>query len=165
MPTSLIFGALDLSLVGRRLEGAENKPVFRQIYRWTNPHTMLVQCQCRTETPWTLVVREDYTSREILQNILDRIPQPCAIGFISAENFESYYLFGRALKNRVVPLVDARNPDQILEPPSDLNYIVIEDCNAQSRKWAAQRNFTPFFEVTRDGTCLMAAFERARPSN
>ena len=150
----------DLSLAGRRLAWVGQKPAFAWIYRFTNDHTQVVQCKARDRELRQLVIREDYTRREVIQTFLQSVHAPSVIAFAGDENFESYYLFGDHFQNRVVSLADCRNPGKLNQPQPGTDYLVISDCDDRLKDWAGLFGFTPVFEAFAGEKRLLAAFER-----
>jgi hypothetical protein len=75
-------------------------------------------------------------------------------------NAESVYLFGRQFQNRVVPLVDSRALDRILEPPANLDFVVTVDRFAGMSAWAAAHGFQQVFEASGPNGVMLVAFEK-----
>lgn len=158
--STLMFLTSDLAMVGRRLEKASGMRLLQWVNRLAKEHSYRVECQSFGAPPVPLLVREDYSSRELLQAFLRTVPQPATIGFIGHDNFESYYLFGHHFGNRLVSLTDCRTPGQILDPAEKPRFLVISACDAQKRAWASRHDYRSIFEATTNQTCLLAGFER-----
>jgi hypothetical protein len=158
--SSGMFLIYSLGIASDRLSLGEHK-IFKSITRLRNDHGTTVEFQWKNSPPRQLVMREDYTSREIYLELMKGLRQPCSIGIVGHKNAECEFLFGERLQNRVIPLVDSRSFDQILEPPEDLNYLVAVDKFAEVQKIAEKHGFTSFFTVTNASGPMLVAFERA----
>jgi hypothetical protein len=122
---------------------------------------MLARYQWKDQQPRDLVIREDYSSREIYQVLLAGIHQPCTIGFVGHQDSDMTYLFGPGYRNRVVPLVDARNPGPLIEPPVNLDYLVAADRFSSIRPWVAARGFEELFNATNAKGELLVLFQKS----
>jgi hypothetical protein len=149
----------DLSLVGRRVDSGATNPLFVLVQRLCKNHDLQAQYQWQNQPPQPMLIREDYTSREVCRKFLEGIPQPCTMGLIGNYNTESFYLFGREFQNRVVPLVDARNLNQLLEPPCDGRYIVDLEGRSRGAEYALKHGYRPAFEIRAGDKTLFSAFE------
>ncbi len=157
--SSAMFFTLWLGNVSRRL-GWGDKEAFKLIARLQNHHELAVQYQWDGQAVCRLKMQEDYTFREIYEKLLEGLRQPCSIGFVGFMNAECVYLFGRQFQNRVVPLVDSRAFDRILEPPADLDFLIAVDKFAGMSAWAAAHGFQQVFEATGPNGVLLVALEK-----
>jgi hypothetical protein len=133
--SSAMFFRLWLGNVSRRL-GWADKEAFKLIARLQNNPALAVQYQWNGQSVRRLNLQQDWTLREVYDKLLEGLRQPCSIGFVGSMNAECVYLFGRQFQNRVVPLVDARAFDRILEPPANLDFLVAVDRFAGMSAWA-----------------------------
>jgi hypothetical protein len=78
-------------------------------------------------------------------------------------NAGCFYLFGHRFENRVIPLLDARTPQAIAEPPLDAEYIVFPEGDTGREHWAKDRHFKPLFRVLKEERCLFAVFTKRGP--
>jgi len=157
--SSAVFFTFWLGHVSRRL-GWSGHPSLKWIAKLQNDHGILLRYQWNDQAPCDLNVREDYTYREIYQKLVEGIRQPCRIGFVGHENSECVFLFGARFQNRVIPMVDGRSPDRLLEPPSDLDYLVAADRFASIRPWAAAHGFEEVFKATSAKGEMLVLFQK-----
>lgn len=155
----VFFFVHDLSLLGRRVESGQTL-VFRCIYRFTNDHSSWVEYTTEDGGRRDLQLKEDYTQREILLALMKSIPPGSIIAFSGDVNFESYYLFGRRFENQLIPLCDCRNPDQLLEPGPEVQYLVFAPCSPTQKAWATERGFRAVFDTTDKAHRVITAFRR-----
>jgi hypothetical protein len=164
--SAVMFLTFWLGHLSRRLGWSERRS-FALISRLQNSHGTTFQYQWRDQPACQLVVQEDYTYRETYEKLLEGMRQPSTIGFIGHSNSECNFLFGKKFQNRVIPLVDSRSPDRILEPASQLDYLVVVDNFAPSTAWAKAHAFEQIFEARSDQEPVVLAFGRegatARP--
>jgi hypothetical protein len=163
--STVMFLTYDLSMVGRRLGGADGNILFRMITRLEKNHSVTFEYQWQDRAPQKLQVHEDYTTREICQEFLEGITQPTVIGFVGGVNSDARWLFGRGWRNKIIPLVDDRNPDKLLEPPKDVEYLVFSGSNySDPREWALQHDYSPLFRVVGDH-CVFVALKKNAVDN
>jgi len=150
--STVMFVTYDLSMVGRRFDTSIQDGLFRKILRLGTEHGMTVEYQWGDQPPQTFFTREDYTSRSICQKFLEHVPSPAVIGFVGDVNGEIVWLFGPGYRNRVIPLVDDRKPDELLEPPADVDYLLFAERQRRpgADAWASQRGFRQVFRAVSD---------------
>jgi hypothetical protein len=123
-----------------------------------------VECQWENEAPQKAIIHEPYLSREIALMFLQKARHPAVVAFAGGIFSDAYYFFGPDLSNRIVPLVDDRQPKQLLEPPTNADYLVFAqkyDIEPVKLKlWAARRGYRPFLQVNREGKCEFLSFEK-----
>jgi hypothetical protein len=159
--TSAMLSVYWAGLVSRRI-GRTEGAFFKAISKLQNDHATVLRCQWEGQPPRELIRREDYNHREIDAAILAGLQQPCALGFIGDENSECLYLFGKAAQNRIVPLVDASNEDQIMNVPiDDLDYVVAADKFKQAKAWAQARQFDQVFTCSGPDGDVTLVFQNA----
>jgi hypothetical protein len=156
-----MFFTFWLGHVSRR-HGWSDRPSLHWIVRLQNDHAMLAHYQWKDQAPCDLTIREDYSMREIYQVLLAGMRQPCAIGFVGHQDSDSTYLFGSRYQNRVVPLVDARNPGALIEPPSNLDYLAAADRFSTIRPWAATHGFEEIFSATNSKGEMLILFQKSK---
>jgi hypothetical protein len=158
--STVMFLTFDLSMVGRRLSGADENILFKMITRLEKKHSITFKYQWSGRAPQELLVHEDYTCREICQQFLEGIAQPTVIGFAGGVNSDTRWLFGRDWRNKIIPLVDDRKPDQLLEPPEDVEYLVFSAYHySDPHEWALKHNYSPLFRII-DDDCVFVAFKK-----
>ena len=159
-----MFLIYSLGLASYRTSLGEHK-LLKSIARLRNDHGTTVQYQWGSGPQQQLTIREDYTYREIYLELMKRLQQPCSIGIIGHTNAECEFLFGERLQNRVVPLVDSRAFDRVLDPPPDLDYLVAVDKFQEAQRIAEKLGFTALFKATDANGAMLIAFERAKSGN
>ncbi|HUS36381.1 MAG TPA: hypothetical protein VM680_13605 [Verrucomicrobiae bacterium] len=160
--TAALVSVYSIGLSARRLDLAE-RPLFRKIATLQNDRSYLVRYQWAGKEAREYRVREDYTQREIHRLILSGLQQPATIGVIGHGNTESVYLFGDRFQNRIVPLVDCREEQKILDlPAKDLDYVIVLDKFDVAKTWAAARGFESVFDCVADKGQIAQVFKRAR---
>ena len=145
--STLVFLTYDLSMVGRRFDLSTQGGLIRKILQLGTQHGMTVEYQWDDQPPRTFFTREDYTSRSLCQKFLEHVPSPAVIGFAGDVNGETIWLFGPGYRNKIFSLVDDRKPDQLLEPPADLDFVLISGRRPEAGAWAAQRGFQQVFQA------------------
>jgi hypothetical protein len=131
---------------------------------------MAIRYHWQNEPEHELSLREDYSYTEVFKMLLERLRQPCTIGFAAGMgplyniNSECGALFGRHFQNRVVPLVDCRSQDRLLDPAVALQYLVATDKFTEMKAWAEARGFRPLFEATGPRGEIVLAWEKRQPT-
>jgi hypothetical protein len=142
--------------------GWSERPGFRLISRLQNNHTATVKYQWKGQAGLEFQQKEDYSNREIYDRLFEGLRQPCTIAFIGRYNDQCLELFGQESKNLVIPLVDCRAEDTILEPPPDVDYVVAANMFSQAEDWARQHGFEQIFTCVSDEKGeLVRAFAKA----
>ena len=123
-----------------------------------------VECQWDNEVPQKALLHESYNSREIALLFLQRARHPAVIAFAGGVCSDACYFFGPDLSNQITPLVDIRKPEQLLEPPTNADYLVFAQ-NAdidpvKQNVWAMRRGYQPFLRVDSGNECLFLAFQK-----
>jgi hypothetical protein len=123
-----------------------------------------VECQWENEASQKALLYEQYNSREIALMFLQRARHPAVIAFAGSYHSGAYCFFGSDLSNRIVPLVDIRQPDQLLEPPTNADYLVFAP-NAwidpvKEDLWAARYGYRPFLLVSKEGERVFMSFQK-----
>jgi hypothetical protein len=128
------------------------------------PQPWEVEYQWGDEAPQKAMIYEPYSSREIALMFLQKARHPAVVGFAGGVLSDAYYFFGPDLSNRIVPLVDFRQPEQLLEPPANADYLIFaQDADIEPVKqnlWAMRHGYRPFLQVNREGECLFLSFEK-----
>lgn len=159
--SAAMFSTFWLGNVSRKL-GWHGSGMARLMARLQNNHVLPVQCQWQGQPARELIMQEDYTYREIYDELLAGIQQPGTFGLIGNLNAECNFLFGRRFQNRVVPLVDSRASDRIIEPAEGLDYLVAVDKFAEAGEWAETHGFHRILTVSNAGREMLAAYEHQR---
>jgi hypothetical protein len=160
--TAALVFVYSIGMVARRLDIAD-RPVVNKIARLQNDRSYIARYHWAGKDPAELRVREDYTQREIHKLILSGLQQPATIGIIGHGNTESLYLFGHRFQNRLVPLVDCREEEKILDlSAKDLDYIVVLDKFDAAKTWTQARGFERIFECSGEKGEIAAVFKRAQ---
>jgi hypothetical protein len=145
--STMMFLTYDLSMVGRRFDTSTRDGLFRKILRLGTQHGMTVEYQWGDQPSQTFFTREDYTSRSLCQKFLEYLPSPTVIGFVGGVNGETDWLFGPGYRNKIILLVDDRKPDQLLEPPVEVQYLLFAERRPGADAWASQRGFQQIFRA------------------
>ena len=162
--SSALFFLFDLGLAARRWDGTHHGESRNPLARLQHDHEQAVEYQWADAPPQPLRLREAYSTYEIYDKLFEQAHQPEVFAFVGGQNAACFYLFGRHFENRVIPLVDARTPDRIAEPPPEVQYVVFGEADARAKDWAAARHFQAFFRVTKGDECVFAVYQRERLS-
>lgn len=123
-----------------------------------------VECLWENEVPKKVLLHEFYNSREIALMFLQRARHPAVIAFAGGVLSDAYYFFGPDLSNQITPLVDIRKPEQLLEPPTNADYLVFAQNSdidpVKQNLWAMRHGYKPFLQVNRERECLFLAFQK-----
>jgi hypothetical protein len=144
----------------RRLEPEKRSWLGARIARLQREHAMTVDYRWLDGQVGVLPIHEDYTRREIYQFLLSRLPQATVIGFLGSPNAEGSFVFGPGFQNKVISLIDLRVPNQTLEPPAEVQYIVVDEVDLEGGDARAFDGFDRWLEVTDRGKPLVTAFRR-----
>lgn len=150
-----------IGTAARRLDAVLPLPGW--VVRLQNAHQQTVQIELPGQPRESLLVKEDYTRREIYERMWRELPQPTVVGMVGNYDSEFYYLFGCGFVNRVVSLRDTRVPDALLAPPADLQILVLADDTAECEAWARARHFEPVLQVYDGDRCVFGAFKKQTP--
>jgi hypothetical protein len=86
------------------------------------------------------------------------------IAFAGEVTSDAYYFFGPDLCNQITPLVDNRKPEQLLEPPTNADYLIFAQNYVidpvKQNLWAMRHGYKPFLQVNRERECLFLAFQK-----
>jgi hypothetical protein len=119
------------------------------IRHFVDPHQLRkvvpIRCEWSDLPPETVLVRDIFTSRELFELALSRIPQPATFGSLSDDRSDDLFLFGPRFNNRVVCLRDCRDPAHALPVPADVEYLVSEFGEFADLDYRAL-GFTPWFK-------------------
>jgi hypothetical protein len=162
--TSGILSIFWLGAIARRLDIAD-RAGFDKIARLQNDHSFTLRYQWAKEPPREQRIREGYSNREVHKLILNGVQQPATLGVIGHGNTESIFLFGERFQNRIIPLVDCRHEDVILNRGADdIDYIISVDKFPESKIWADARGFEQIFSATRENEEVALVFKRRAQS-
>ncbi len=158
--TGLAYTVLFSGNLVRRTPENERSWLGTQIAKLQRPHTLVADCRWSDRPAEKLVLREDYSTRELCQLAVARAASPTTFGSMSSFNSEDIYFFGpRYATNRVLCLRDMRAPDHALPVPSEVQYIVSDYDNFADLDYAAQ-GFTEWLRVTREGWAPFVVLRR-----
>jgi hypothetical protein len=158
--STVMLLTFDLSMVGRRYGATTLNGFFQMILRLGPGHGMKVEYQWSGQPPQTFFTQEDYKTRSICREFLAHVTSPSVIGFFGGVNSETCWLFGPGYRNKIIPLVDDRKPDQLLEPPNDVEYVLFAERRSGTDEWASQRGFHPVFRATSDNGYWFVAYRK-----
>ena len=130
-----------------------------KISKLQNNHALLLDYRWNDSDLQSLVVREDWSIREVYQLLLTRIPPGSACAFLGGFNSEELHLFGRDFSNKVFSLRDYRAADRLLPVPPEVDYIISETGAFGGLDYQAA-GFTPWFEVWNQGKPTFTALRR-----
>ena len=123
-----------------------------------------VACQWGNEAAEKMILYEPYYCLEIPLLFLQRAKHPAVIAFAGGFTSSAYYFFGPDFSNRIMPLVDCRNPEQLLAQPTNADYLVyLPEIAIDTEKLnllTAQQGYHPFLRVNREGRCIFLSFEK-----
>jgi hypothetical protein len=168
---ALVPVSRNLAMMGNRFAAdklvseLESKSILQKFFTKIGKRPpMEVECQWDNETPQKALIHEPYNSREIALLFLRRARHPAVIAFAGGVCSDAYYFFGPDLSNQITPLVDIRKPEQLLEPPTNADYLVFAQ-NAdidpvKQNVWAMRRGYQPFLRVDSGNECLFLAFQK-----
>ncbi|MGA2241823.1 MAG: hypothetical protein ABSH11_07265 [Verrucomicrobiota bacterium] len=163
--STMMFLTYDLSMVGRRFGATAQKSLIQRILRLGREHGMTVEYQWNAQPPQTFFTQEDYSPGKICEKFLEGIAQPTVIGFAGGVTSDVSWFFGPGYRNKIICLVDDRKPDQLLEPPNDVEYLVFAENRSGTDEWASQRGFHPVFRAASDNGFWLVAFKRNAVEN
>lgn len=154
----------NLSMMSNRF-ALDNDNILQQfLFRLGKQPRMRIECQWDDETPQEALLHEPYNSREIALLFLQRARHPAVIAFAGGFLSDAYFFFGPDFSNRILPLMDCRKPDRLLDPPANADYLVFPRNSAidpaTQTAWALKYGYRPFFRVDHQGTCLFLSFQK-----
>jgi hypothetical protein len=161
--SSLFFLTFDSGMMARRFASFDNNRFLKKLTEFGRQHSFKVEYQWMNESPQGLVIREDYSARQIQQKFLERVDHAAVIAFVGTVDSGAYYLFGRDFSNKLILLADSRNPDQLLTPPGNAKYLVFgRDCKIDADKiaWASSHGYLLVFQVFKENECIFAGFKK-----
>jgi hypothetical protein len=166
--SSLAFLVSDASMMERRFPSLDNNRILKKLAGMGKQHSSKLICQWTNQPPQDLIVREDYSDREIQQKFLGQVDHAAVIAFVGGENSDAYYLFGRDFSNTVIELNDSRNPGPLSPPPGNAEYLVFGqhyDAGADKIAWASNQGYSPVFQVSSGKDCVFLAFKKTATQN
>jgi hypothetical protein len=145
--------------------GLENNRAIQKFFsKIGKPPPWKVECRWGNEAPRQALIHEPYNGRETALLFLQRARHPAVIAFAGSFESQAYGFFGPDFSNRILPLVDCREPDRLLDPPANADYLVFPQNSAidpaTQTAWARQHGYRPFFRVDQQGACLFLSFEK-----
>ncbi|MFC1851804.1 hypothetical protein ACFL27_16555 [candidate division CSSED10-310 bacterium] len=157
-----LYGVFMIGMTVRRVDLASGQPWFAQLARLQQVHNVTVDCQWKNDPVEKLAAREvHYTKRELYLALLRYLPKPVTIGVVGGSNTEIVWLFGPHYQNRIIPLVDCRQPERVLAPPEKCQFVVVDGKKVTTfDDWAAAHGFLIVFQATQDQKRLLAVYER-----
>jgi hypothetical protein len=159
MVVSAVFFVYLSGVVSRRLDRSDGA-FFKAIAKLQNQHATLLHYRWDDKPAREVIRREDFNLHEVFAIVLAGFRQPCTIGFIGNENSECLYLFGQQAQNRIVPLVDAREEEQIMEAPTaEIDYVVAADRFERAKTWAETHGFEQIFTCSDEKGEVALAFK------
>lgn len=161
--SSLVFLTFDSGMITRRFASFDNNRFLKKLTEFGRQHSFKVEYQWMNEPPQDLVIREDYSVRQIAQKFLERVNHAAVIAFVGGVNSDMYYLFGRDFSNAVIPLNDSRNPGQLLPPPKNAKYLVFGEhykIDADKIAWASSHGYLLVFQVFKENECIFMGFKK-----
>jgi hypothetical protein len=160
--SSLVFLIFDSGMMTRRFAMLDNNRYLKKLAELGNQHSLKVKYQWTNEPPQDLLIREDYSDRQIVQKFMERIEPATVIAFVGDANSEAYYLFGPDFSNKIIPLNDSRNPGQLQLPPANAKYLVFGDyykIDADKITWASSHGYSLVFQVFNGNECVFMGFK------
>ena len=161
--SSLVFLVFDAGMMERRFAALDGNRFFKKLAGVGKQHAFTVTCQWTNQPPQELIIREDYSDRQIQQKFLEQVGHASVIAFVGGVNSDTYYLFGRDFSNTVIALNDSRNPGPLLPPPGNAEYLIFGehyDIDADKIAWASNQGYSPVFQVSHGKECLFLGFKK-----
>jgi hypothetical protein len=161
--STLLFLTFDAGIMARRFASLDDCRFLKKLTNSGRQHAFKVECQWTNEPPQDLLVREDYSSRQIEQKFMERVDRATTIAFVGDVNSDAYYLFGRDFSNTVIPLNDSRNLGQLLAPPENAKYLVFGErykIDADKIAWASSRGYLLVFQALRENEPVFMGFTK-----
>lgn len=156
--SNFIFLGLMLGLLGRRLDAKESRGL-TLLSSFGRPHSATAVAKQPGKPERLLQIREDYSNRELCKEALKAVVESSVIGVVGDANTDCVFLFGPRFKNRIIPLVDCRNPGVIVNPYCRLDYVaVLSDFN-QAKSWAVSHGFSKILEISTGSSCRLLLFQ------
>jgi hypothetical protein len=146
-----------LGMVARRVPDASLGGLGGRLSSAAKNRTSIVNYRWRGEPMHELEMRESYSSRELFELLLPRLHAPVTVGLIGGPNTDDFFLFGRAYVNKVVPLVDVRNPKVLLPIPQEVSVVVAQDIFGLPNLVPSEA-FEPWLEIYRGDQLIFAAY-------
>ena len=147
-----------LGTAARRLDS--RMPLPGWILRLQNSHEQPLRIEWPNRPVESLLVKENYTRREVYERIWRELPQPAVVGLIGDYDSEFYPLFGCGFANRVVSLRDTRSPEALLDPPVELQVIMLADYTETRVAWVLEREYELICRVYDGNFCVLAVFRK-----
>jgi hypothetical protein len=158
----LAYSSFGFGVAMRRVTASEKSWLTAQVSKLQRSHNMTLEWEWKGEPMQSQEIKEGYTKREIVRQLLSRLPNPTSFGLIGTNNAEGYYLFGDDFLNKVVSMSDSRAELRFLSPPDDIEFIVAEDFEPQAIPPEALRGFELLARVSSHGKTVLAVFQRTR---
>jgi len=156
----VVYSISGLGVAVRRLDLKDRFWLAAKISRLQNEHSASVDYRWQDGPAGVLLLREDYSEREVYQLLFSRIPQPAVIGLVGSFWTESFNLFGAGFSNKVVCLTDSRHPEQLLRPTADVEFIVVDKRELRDSEVSQFEGFDPWFEARIATRPLVIAFKK-----
>ena len=170
LASSSLYTSGMMVTVAQRAEIASSHRVFTFLLRQLPDKSVTSFYHWKKDPVQKSVGREArFSNREFYAALLRHLPEATTIGVVGGPNTVVVWLFGPRYQNRIIPLVDCRRPDSVLDPPEDCRFVVFEedyqfrgdDLAISSEGWAEKHGFLPVFEATSGHSRRLTAYERA----
>ena len=161
---AMVSLAGNLSMMSNRYATDNHNPLQQLLLKLGKQPRVVMEYRWANEVSQKAFRHEPYNNREIALMFLSHAKHPAVIAFAGGSCSDAYYFFGPDLSNRIMPLVDIRYPEQLLEPASNADYLVFPQNSAidpeKQNVWARQRGYRPFLRVDQQDKCLFLSFEK-----
>lgn len=156
----VVYSTSGLGVAIRRLDLKDRSWLAAKIAGLQNEHSERVDYRWHDGTAGVLLRREDYSEREVYLLLLSRMPQPAVIGLVGSFHTDGSFLFGESFSNTVVSLTDSRNPEQLLLPTADVEFIVVDKRELRDSERRQFEEFDLWFEARTAARPLVSAWKR-----
>lgn len=155
-----LYSVYGIAMAARRIQISPTSKLAQALSRIQRDRSIQAEYQWQGEAPGILNIRESYTLREVYQFFLSRVPAPASIGVIGDTNTEEYFLFGKGLPNKLIPLVDCRTPGRLLPVPEYVDYIVVQDYDIDGVVLRNYPGFELWLRVQQESKTILAGLRR-----
>jgi hypothetical protein len=159
----------NLSMVSNRFAVEDDNLLQKVLLKLGKRAPVAVDFHWGDEAPEKAFLREPYNNREIGLLFLQRARHPAVIGFAGGFGSDASTLFGADLSNRITSLVDCSHPEQLLEPATNVDYLVFPQYSdiepVKDQRWAEQHGYHPFLRVDRSDACVFLSFQKDKKAS
>jgi hypothetical protein len=155
---SLFYLAFSTKMSGFKVENA----ILKNLESFFPDRSRIVEYKVEGKKKYVIKEKQNLTNRTIYNEFLKKIKPGSTIGVIGNVNTEVFFLFGQDFSNRVIPLVDCRMPDRVLEIGKNIDFIVIDpkfEGNLKDQLKGKLELENVFFEAKSNDSILLSVFK------